>query len=101
MRGTDLVAEQCDATTVAVRAITQRTVKRQERNKAEADLEELANGEEGPQEGKEPIADDDAKSVQIDGDEYVAVDVYDNDYYARDDEEEHMFALTEHQGDRR
>ncbi|KAG6875454.1 hypothetical protein C0993_009162, partial [Termitomyces sp. T159_Od127] len=36
----------------------------------------------------------------IDGDEDVAVDVYDNDYYACDDEEEHMFALMEHQEDR-
>ncbi|KAG6885196.1 hypothetical protein C0992_005342 [Termitomyces sp. T32_za158] len=68
---------------------------------ADAELEELIKDEEALQEDKELIAGDDAKSIQIDGDEYVAVDVYDNDYYARDDEEEHMFALTEHQDNRR
>ncbi|KAG6871690.1 hypothetical protein C0992_010483, partial [Termitomyces sp. T32_za158] len=65
-----------------------------------ADPEEPAHdNEEVPQDVEEQSAVDDAESVQIDGDEYVAVDVYDNDYYARDDEEEHMFALTKHQGD--
>ncbi|KAG6875874.1 hypothetical protein C0992_001983 [Termitomyces sp. T32_za158] len=66
---------------------------------ADAEPEELVNDKEAPQEDEEPIAGEDAESIQIDGDEYVAVDVYDNDYYACDDEEEHMFALTEHQGD--
>ncbi|KAG6882172.1 hypothetical protein C0992_012537, partial [Termitomyces sp. T32_za158] len=84
-----------------VRAAHTAAVESDANSDAEAEPEELANDEEGPQEGEEPIADDDAESIQIDGDEYVAVDVYDNDYYARDDKEEHMFALTEHQGDRR
>ncbi|KAG6893869.1 hypothetical protein C0992_008330, partial [Termitomyces sp. T32_za158] len=65
-----------------------------------ADPEEPAHdNEEAPQDVEEQSAVDDTESVQINGDEYVAVDIYDNDYYARDDEEEHMFALTEHQGD--
>ncbi|KAG6874626.1 hypothetical protein C0992_007224 [Termitomyces sp. T32_za158] len=69
---------------------------------AEADPEEPAHdNEEVPQDVEEQSVVDDAESVQIDGDEYVAVDVYDNDYYACDDEEEHMFALTKHQGDSR
>ncbi|KAG6893502.1 hypothetical protein C0992_009730, partial [Termitomyces sp. T32_za158] len=62
----------------------------------EVELEELVKDEEALQEDKEQATGDDAESVQIDGDEYVGVDVYDNDYYACDDEEEHMFALTEH-----
>ena len=57
--------------------------------------------EEEPQEEAEGSEVDDAESVQIDGDKYVAVDVYDSDYYARDDEEEHLFALTECRGDQR
>ncbi|KAG6873564.1 hypothetical protein C0993_001322, partial [Termitomyces sp. T159_Od127] len=59
------------------------------------------DNKEVPQDVEEQSAVDDAESVQINGDEYVAVDVYDNDYYARDDEEEHLVALTEHQGDSR
>ncbi|KAG6896021.1 hypothetical protein C0993_008865 [Termitomyces sp. T159_Od127] len=69
---------------------------------AEAGPEEPAHdNEEVPQDVEEQSAVDDAESVQIDGDEYVAVDVYDNDYYACDDEEEHLVALTKHQGDGR
>ncbi|KAG6870942.1 hypothetical protein C0995_009561, partial [Termitomyces sp. Mi166 len=56
---------------------------------------------EVPPEVEEPEGDDDAESIHIDGDKYVTVDVYDNEYYARDDEEEHLFALTKHQGDKR
>ncbi|KAG6874952.1 hypothetical protein C0992_005808 [Termitomyces sp. T32_za158] len=68
----------------------------------EAGPEEPAHdNEEVPQDVEEQSAVDAAESVQIDGDEYVAVDVYDNNYYAHDDEEEHMFALTKHQGDGR
>ncbi|KAG6879618.1 hypothetical protein C0995_007251, partial [Termitomyces sp. Mi166 len=67
---------------------------------AEENQEELVNDEEVPPEVEEPEGDDDAESVHIDGDKYVAVDVYDNEYYARDNEEEHLFALTEHQGDK-
>ncbi|KNZ79594.1 hypothetical protein J132_09095 [Termitomyces sp. J132] len=48
---------------------------------AEEDQEELVNDEEAPPEVEEPEGDDNAKSVQIDGDEYIAVDVYDNKYY--------------------
>ncbi|KAG6875793.1 hypothetical protein C0993_007409 [Termitomyces sp. T159_Od127] len=62
--------------------------------------EELIDSEEALQEVEEQLVADDAESVQINGSEYIAVDIYDNDYYAHDDEEEHMFALTEHQEDR-
>ncbi|KAG6855252.1 hypothetical protein C0995_006888, partial [Termitomyces sp. Mi166 len=68
---------------------------------AEEDQEELIDNEEAPPEVEELESDDNAKSVHIDGDEYIAVDVYDNKYYAHDDKEEHLFALTEHQGDKR
>ncbi|KAG6894290.1 hypothetical protein C0995_014670, partial [Termitomyces sp. Mi166 len=67
---------------------------------AEENQEELINDEEVPPEMEEPEGDDDAKSVHIDGDKYVAVNVYDNEYYACDNKEEHLFALTEHQGDK-
>ncbi|KAG6869377.1 hypothetical protein C0995_003657, partial [Termitomyces sp. Mi166 len=67
---------------------------------AEENQEELVNDEEVPPEVEEPESDDDAESIHIDGDKYVTVDVYDNEYYARDDKEEHLFALTEHQGDK-
>ncbi|KAG6870958.1 hypothetical protein C0995_009409, partial [Termitomyces sp. Mi166 len=67
---------------------------------AEENQEELVNDEEVPPEVEEPEGDDDAESIHIDGDEYITVDVYDNEYYACDDEEEHLFALTEHQGDK-
>ncbi|KAG6883570.1 hypothetical protein C0993_005410 [Termitomyces sp. T159_Od127] len=60
------------------------------------ELGELTSKEEAPQEVEEQSVVDDAESVQIDGDEYITVDMYDNDYYTHDDEEEHMFALTEH-----
>ncbi|KAG6892123.1 hypothetical protein C0995_005264, partial [Termitomyces sp. Mi166 len=66
----------------------------------EEDQEELINDEEASPEVEELEGDDDAESVHIDGDKYVAVDIYDNKYYACDDEEEHLFALTEHQGDK-
>ncbi|KAG6884846.1 hypothetical protein C0995_009852, partial [Termitomyces sp. Mi166 len=68
---------------------------------AEEDQEELLNDEEVPPEVEEPEGDDDAESVHIDGDKYITVDIYDNKYYAHDDEEEHLFALTEHHGDKR
>ncbi|KAG6877308.1 hypothetical protein C0993_008689 [Termitomyces sp. T159_Od127] len=61
---------------------------------------ELVHDEEALQEVEEQLVVDDAESIQIDGDEYIAVDVYDNDYYACDDKEEHMFSLMEHQEDR-
>ncbi|KAG6881066.1 hypothetical protein C0993_002983 [Termitomyces sp. T159_Od127] len=91
-----------DATIVAGWATSQKNAKRHKRNDAEAGPEEPAHdNKEVPQDVEEQSAVDDAESVQIDGDEYVAVDVYDNDYYARDDEEEHLVALTKHQGDGR
>ncbi|KAG6859663.1 hypothetical protein C0995_006096, partial [Termitomyces sp. Mi166 len=67
---------------------------------AEENQEELVDNEEVPPEVEEPEGDDDAESVHINGDKYVTVDVYDNKYYAHDDEEEHLFALTEHQEDK-
>ncbi|KAG6892443.1 hypothetical protein C0995_003695, partial [Termitomyces sp. Mi166 len=67
---------------------------------AEEDQEELIDDKEAPPEVEELEGDDDAESIHIDGDKYVTVDIYDNKYYARDNEEEHLFALTEHQGDK-
>ncbi|KAG6883496.1 hypothetical protein C0995_012195, partial [Termitomyces sp. Mi166 len=66
----------------------------------EEDQEELVNDEEVPSEVEEPGDEDDAESIHIDGDEYITVDVYDNKYYTCEDDEEHLFALTEYQGDR-
>ncbi|KAG6857843.1 hypothetical protein C0995_004845, partial [Termitomyces sp. Mi166 len=66
----------------------------------EENQEELIDDKEVPPEVEESEGDDDAESIHIDGDKYVTVDVYDNKYYAHDDEEEHLFALTEHQGDK-
>ncbi|KAG6898838.1 hypothetical protein C0993_003666 [Termitomyces sp. T159_Od127] len=68
-------------------------------NKTE-ELGELAGDEKAPQEVEEQSVVDDAESIQIDRDEYITVDMYDNDYYTHDDKEDHMFALTEHQEDR-
>ncbi|KAG6885549.1 hypothetical protein C0995_009242, partial [Termitomyces sp. Mi166 len=68
---------------------------------AEEEQEELINDEEVPPEVEEPEAEDDTESVHIDGDKYVTVDVYNNEYYTREDDEEHLFALTEYQGDTR
>ncbi|KAG6883802.1 hypothetical protein C0995_011505 [Termitomyces sp. Mi166 len=67
----------------------------------EEDQEELVNDKEVPSEVKEPGDEDDAESIHINGDEYIMVDVYDNEYYTHEDDEEHLFALTEYQGDRR
>ncbi|KAG6894740.1 hypothetical protein C0992_004907 [Termitomyces sp. T32_za158] len=88
-------SKDCKAPRAQVRAAHMAAVE----SDTDAEPEELIDDEEAPQEDEEPIAGEDAESVQINGDEYIAVDVYDNDYYACDDEEEHMFALTEHQGD--
>ncbi|KAG6867764.1 hypothetical protein C0995_004587, partial [Termitomyces sp. Mi166 len=67
---------------------------------AEENQEELVDNKKVPPEVKEPEGDDDTETVHIDGDKYVTVDIYDNEYYAHDDKEEHLFALTEHQGDK-
>ncbi|KAG6898331.1 hypothetical protein C0995_009815 [Termitomyces sp. Mi166 len=66
---------------------------------AKEEQEELVKDEEVPPEVEEPEAEDDAESIHIDEDKYVTVDVYDNKYYTREDDEEHLFALTEYQGD--
>ncbi|KAG6876702.1 hypothetical protein C0992_012089, partial [Termitomyces sp. T32_za158] len=92
-------SKDCKAPRAQVWAAHMAAVESNADSDADAEPEELVDDEEAPQEDGEPIAGEDVKSVQINGDEYIAVDVYDNDYYARDDEEEHMFALTEHQGD--
>ncbi|KAG6882942.1 hypothetical protein C0992_010249, partial [Termitomyces sp. T32_za158] len=95
-------SKECKAPRAQVRAAHTAALESNTESDAEADPEEPAHdSEEVPQDVEEQSAVDDVESVQIDGDEYVAVDVYDNDYYAHDDEEEHMFALTEHQGDGR
>ncbi|KAG6884541.1 hypothetical protein C0992_006107 [Termitomyces sp. T32_za158] len=94
-------SKDCKAPRAQVWAAHMAAVGSNAESNADVELDELVGDKEALQEDEEPAAGDDAKSVQIDGDEYVAVDVYDNDYYARDDEEEHMFALMEHQDDRR
>ncbi|KAG6858685.1 hypothetical protein C0995_011941, partial [Termitomyces sp. Mi166 len=66
----------------------------------EEDQKELINDKEVPPEVEEPGNEDDTESVHINGDEYVTVDVYNNKNYMREDDEEHLFALTEYQGDR-
>ncbi|KAG6898669.1 hypothetical protein C0995_008889, partial [Termitomyces sp. Mi166 len=65
----------------------------------EEDQEELVKDEEVPLEVEDFEAEYDAESVHIDGDEYVTVDVYDNESYTCEDDEEHLFALTKYQGD--
>ncbi|KAG6883582.1 hypothetical protein C0992_008406 [Termitomyces sp. T32_za158] len=93
-------SKECKAPRVQVRAAHTAAVESDAESDVEAGPEEpVLDNEEVPQDVEERSAVDDAESVQINGDDYVAVDVYDNDYYARDDEEEHMFALTEHKGD--
>ncbi|KAG6890963.1 hypothetical protein C0995_000920, partial [Termitomyces sp. Mi166 len=62
--------------------------------------EELVDNKEVPPEVEEPEGDDNAKSVHINGNKYVTVNIYDNKYYAHDDKKKHLFALTEHQGDK-
>ncbi|KAG6870214.1 hypothetical protein C0995_014561 [Termitomyces sp. Mi166 len=93
-------AKDCKALRAQVRAGHMAAVNSNVESNAEEDQKELVDDEEAPPEVEEIEGDDSAKSVHIDGDKYVAVDVYDNKYYARDDEEEHLFALTEHQGDK-
>ncbi|KAG6894513.1 hypothetical protein C0995_014132, partial [Termitomyces sp. Mi166 len=66
---------------------------------AEEDQEELVKDEEVPPEVEDLEAEYDAESIHIDGDEYIMVDIYDNEYYTCEDNEEHLFALTKYQGD--
>ncbi|KAG6880622.1 hypothetical protein C0995_005380, partial [Termitomyces sp. Mi166 len=84
-----------------VRAVHTAAADSDAESNAEEDQEELVKDEEVPPEVEEPGDEDDAESVHINGDEYVTVDVYDNKYYTCEDDEEHLFALTEYQGDRR
>ncbi|KAG6894002.1 hypothetical protein C0995_015370, partial [Termitomyces sp. Mi166 len=93
-------AKDCKAPKVQVRAAHTAAADSDAKSNAEEDQEELVNDEEVPPEVEEPGDEDDAESVHIDGDEYITVDVYDNEYYMREDDEEHLFALTEYQGDR-
>ncbi|KAG6898730.1 hypothetical protein C0995_008679 [Termitomyces sp. Mi166 len=90
----------CKALRAQVRAAHTAAVNSDVESNAEEDQEELVDDEKAPPEVEELEGDDNAESIHIDGDEYVAVDIYDNKYYARDGEEEHLFALTEHQGDK-
>ncbi|KAG6871432.1 hypothetical protein C0992_010969, partial [Termitomyces sp. T32_za158] len=95
-------SKECKAPRAQVRAAHTAAVESDAESDAKAGPEEPALGnKEVPQDEEERSVLDDAESIQMDGDEYVAVGIYDNDYYARDDEEEHMFALTEHQWDGR
>ncbi|KAG6895480.1 hypothetical protein C0995_012631 [Termitomyces sp. Mi166 len=110
-QGTSQVLQQHDAAIVAelnckapkaqVRAAHTAAADSDAESNAEEDQEELINDKEVPPEVKEPEDEDDAESIHIDGDEYVTVDIYDNEYYMCEDDEEHLFALTEYQGDRR
>ncbi|KAG6886334.1 hypothetical protein C0992_004502, partial [Termitomyces sp. T32_za158] len=93
--------KECKVPRAQVWAAHTAAVERDADSNADAEPDELVDDEEAPREDEELIAGDDAESVQIDGDKYIAVDVYNNDYYAQDDEEEHMFALTKQQGDGR
>ncbi|KAG6899364.1 hypothetical protein C0995_006166 [Termitomyces sp. Mi166 len=93
-------AKDCKVLRAQVQAAHMEATNSNVESNAEEDQEELVDNKEAPPEVEGLEGDDDADSVHIDGDEYVTVDVYDNEYYAHDDEEEHLFALTEHQGDK-
>ncbi|KAG6884543.1 hypothetical protein C0995_010132, partial [Termitomyces sp. Mi166 len=94
-------AKDCKAPKAQVQAAHTAAADSSAESNAEEDQEELFKDEEVPSEVEDPEAEDDAKSVHINGDEYVMVDVYDNEYYTHEDDEEHLFALTEYQGDTR
>ncbi|KAG6898988.1 hypothetical protein C0993_002009 [Termitomyces sp. T159_Od127] len=64
------------------------------------DPEELVKNEQEDHAGKEHSVVSSVKSVMIDGDKYIAVDIYDNDYYVQKDEEEHLFALINRPDDK-
>ncbi|KAG6898686.1 hypothetical protein C0995_008858 [Termitomyces sp. Mi166 len=94
-------AKDCKALRAQVQVAHMAAANSDVESNTEEDQEELVDNEEAPPEVEELEGDDDAESIHIDGDEYVAVDIYDNEYYAYDKKEEHLFALTEHQGDKR
>ncbi|KAG6876957.1 hypothetical protein C0993_011628, partial [Termitomyces sp. T159_Od127] len=58
----------------------------------EEDLKELIKNKEEDLAGEEHSVVDNLESIMINGDKYVIVNVYDNDFYAQEDEEEHLFA---------
>ncbi|KAG6859240.1 hypothetical protein C0995_010495, partial [Termitomyces sp. Mi166 len=95
MQDTSQVLQQHDATTVAKLATMLKIAKRQKCKSAssnaesnvEEEQEELVNNEEVPPEVEDPEAEDDNESVHIDGDEYITVDVYNNEYYTHEDDE--------------
>ncbi|KAG6875399.1 hypothetical protein C0993_009407 [Termitomyces sp. T159_Od127] len=64
------------------------------------DPEELIKDKEGESAEEEHSVVNDAESIMIDGDEYIAVDIYNYDYYAWKDKEEHLFALTDRPDDK-
>ncbi|KAG6896203.1 hypothetical protein C0995_011660 [Termitomyces sp. Mi166 len=86
----------CKAPKAQVQAAHTAAANSDAESNTEEEQEELVNDEEVPPEVEEPEAEDDAESVYIDGDEYVTVDIYDNEYYTHEDDEEHLFALTEY-----
>ncbi|KAG6883438.1 hypothetical protein C0995_012317, partial [Termitomyces sp. Mi166 len=92
--------KDCKALKAQVRAAHTAAADSNAESNAEEDQEELVNDEEVLLEMEEPGDEDDAESVHIDEDEYITVDIYNNEYYTREDDEEHLFALTEYQGDR-
>ncbi|KAG6858790.1 hypothetical protein C0995_011265 [Termitomyces sp. Mi166 len=94
-------AKDCKALKAQVQAAHTAAANSNAESNAEEEQEELVNDKEVPPEVEEPEAEDDAKSIHIDGDKYITVDVYDNEYYTCEDDEEHLFALTEYQGDTR
>ncbi|KAG6858908.1 hypothetical protein C0995_013009 [Termitomyces sp. Mi166 len=96
----DGLPRNCKAPRVQVQAAHTAATNSDVESNAEEDQEELVDDKEAPPEVEELEGDDNAESIHIDGDKYVAVDIYDNKYYAHDNEEEHLFALTEHQGDK-
>ncbi|KAG6858638.1 hypothetical protein C0995_015087, partial [Termitomyces sp. Mi166 len=97
----DGLPRDCKVLKVQVQAAHTAAMNSDVESNAEEDQEKLVNNEEAPPEVEELEGDDNAESIHIDEDEYVAVEVYNNEYYAHDNKEEHLFALTEHQGDKR
>ncbi|KAG6884211.1 hypothetical protein C0995_010708, partial [Termitomyces sp. Mi166 len=89
----------CKVLKAQVRAAHTAAANSNAKSNAEEEQEELVNDEEVPPEVEDPEAEDDAESVHIDRDEYITVDVYDNEYYTCEDDEEHLFALIEYQED--
>ncbi|KAG6859013.1 hypothetical protein C0995_012224, partial [Termitomyces sp. Mi166 len=74
-------AKDCKAPKAQVQAVHTAAADSDAESNAEEDQEELVNDEEVPPEVEDPEAEDDAESVHIDGDKYVMVDIYDNEYY--------------------